>query len=205
MNPLNRNRHVPGTRSRVFGCALVLLSLPAATPADPPDWAPAHGWRKQHDPAYAGYSGHAWRSDYGVQSGRCDRTEIGAVLGGIAGGAIGAEAGGDGDRAVAIAVGTLIGAAIGAEIGHRMDKADRACTGHALELASGGKSVTWINAVSGITYKVTPLDARPSVDGCRRFKLVATGPFGLSEGRAAACPDEYGTWKLAPEAKLSSR
>ena len=25
--------------------------------ASPPDWAPAHGWRKKNDPAYAGYSG----------------------------------------------------------------------------------------------------------------------------------------------------
>lgn len=195
-----------GSVSRSVGGALMLLlSLPTAVPADPPDWAPAHGWRRQHDGTYAGYSGHAWTSDYGVQSGRCDRAGIGALLGGLAGGAIGAGVSGDGSRVVAIAVGTVIGAAIGADIGRRMDKADRACTGHALELAAAGKTVTWINGGSGITYQLTPLDVKPSADGCRRFRLVATGPFGLSEGRATACPDDEGTWQLAPEARLSQR
>jgi len=194
-----------GTSTRALGCALVLLSLPTAVPADPPDWAPAHGWRRQHDASYAGYSGHEWSRDYGVQSGRCDRTEIGAVLGGLAGAAVGAGVAGNDDRAVAIAVGTVIGAAIGADIGRRMDQADRACTGHALELAASGKSVTWINGRSGITYQLTPLDSRPSADGCRRFRLVATGPFGLSEGRATACPGDDGVWKLAPEATMSRR
>jgi surface antigen len=192
-------------RTRAYGCALVLFSLPAVAPADPPDWAPAHGWRRQNDAAYSGYSGHAWPRDYGVQSGRCDRSEVGAVLGGLAGAAVGAGVAGAEDRAVAIAVGTVIGAAIGADIGRRMDKADRACTGHALELAASGKSVTWINGASGITYQLTPLDARSSKDGCRRFRLVATGPFGLSEGRATACPDERGVWQLAPEATMSRR
>jgi surface antigen len=185
--------------------SVAVATLPLTALATPPDWAPAHGWRKQHDPDYAGYSGHAWTNDYGVQSGRCDREQIGALLGGLAGGIVGSEvAGGDG-RAVAIAVGTLIGAAIGADIGRRMDRTDRACTGHALELASTGKSVTWINRASGITYTLTPLDATATAGGCRRFKLLATGPFGLSEGRAQACPDATGTWTLAPEAKVSRR
>ena len=205
MSTRTRNRHSLSTPYRGFGCALALLALPAATPADPPDWAPAHGWRRQHDQGYAGYSGHAWPRDYGVQSGRCDRAEIGAVLGGLAGAAVAAGVSGDDGRAVAIAVGTVIGAAIGADIGGRMDKADRACTGHALELAASGKSVTWINGRSGITYQLTPLDTRPSADGCRRFRLVATGSFGLSEGRATACPDDAGVWQLAPEATLSLR
>lgn len=205
MSTRTRNRHSLSAPYRGFGCALALLALPAATPADPPDWAPAHGWRRQHDQGYAGYSGHAWPRDYGVQSGRCDRAEIGAVLGGLAGAAVAAGVSGDDGRAVAIAVGTVIGAAIGADIGGRMDKADRACTGHALELAASGKSVTWVNGRSGITYQLTPLDTRPSKDGCRRFRLVATGSFGLSEGRATACPGDAGVWHLAPEMTMSRR
>jgi hypothetical protein len=38
--------------------------------ADPPSWAPAHGWRKKHDPDYVGYTGKKWPDDYGVVSGR---------------------------------------------------------------------------------------------------------------------------------------
>ena len=184
---------------------LAAVALPCVAVATPPPWAPAHGWRAKNDPNYAGYSGRAWTDDYGIQSGRCDREAVGALFGGIAGGAIGAEAGKGGSRAVAIAIGTVIGAAIGAEIGQRMDRTDRACTGHALELAEPGRSVTWRNAMSGITYQLTPVDRAPASDGCRRFRLIATGSFGLSEGRATACPGDDGVWKLAPVATMTRR
>jgi surface antigen len=189
--------------SRVL--AISVLGLPCLALAAPPSWAPAHGWRKKNDPTYAGYSGKSWNYDYGVQSGRCDRDEIGAVLGGMAGGAIGAELAKDGQRAVATVVGTVIGAAIGAEIGRRMDRTDRSCAGHALELARQGQSVTWLNPATGVTYQLTPADQAPSSDGCRRFRLIATGSFGLSEGRTTACPGNDGVWDLPPEATMTRR
>jgi hypothetical protein len=49
------------------------LALPCAALAVPPAHAPAHGWRRKHDPTYAGYSGRNWERDYGVRSGSCDR------------------------------------------------------------------------------------------------------------------------------------
>jgi surface antigen len=192
---------------RVLGrtVLVLLLALPCIALATPPAWAPAHGWRKKHDPAYAGYSGRSWNDDYGVRSGRCDRAEIGAVLGGVAGGVIGAEAGKGDQRAVAIVVGTVIGAAIGAEIGRRMDQADRSCVGHALELAGPGQTVGWTNPDSGVSYKLTPADTAEGANGCRKFRLVATGSFGLSEGRTVACPAPDGTWSLSPELQLGRR
>jgi len=199
---------VTGSRERrtVFRAfAILMLALPCLALAAPPSWAPAHGWRKKNDPAYAGYSGRSWNDDYGVQSGHCNREDVGAVLGGITGGAVGAEIGRDGNRAVAIVVGTVIGAAIGAEIGRRMDRTDRSCAGHALELARDGQSVTWINAATGVTWQLTPVDQAVSADGCRKFRLIATGKFGLSEGRTTACPGDDGTWDLAPEVKMSRR
>ncbi len=190
----------------VLRCMLVsTIVLPSLALAEPPPWAPAHGLRAKQGAAYTGYSGQAWVNDYGVRSGRCDRQQVGALLGGIAGAAVGAEAGKDGNRAVAIAIGTVIGAAIGAEIGRGMDQSDRACTGHALELAGPGKSVTWLNPVSGVTYRLTPVDREVSADGCRKFRLIATGAFGLSEGRATACPGQNGTWSLAPGAVVTRR
>ena len=126
--------------------ALVLLiALPCIALAAPPAWAPAHGWRKKHDPAYAGYSGRQWERDYGVSLGRCDRAAVGAVLGGAAGGVIGSQVGEGGQRGVATVIGAVIGATVGAEIGRRMDQADRSCVGHALELATPGQTVTWTN------------------------------------------------------------
>jgi len=192
---------------RVLARALLvlLIALPCIALATPPAWAPAHGWRKKNDATYAGYSGRSWERDYGVRSGRCDRAEVGAVLGGMAGGVIGAETGKGDERAVAIVLGTVIGAAIGAEIGRRMDKTDRSCVGHALELAAPGQAVAWINPNTGVSYKLTPSDKAEGADGCRRFRLTATGGFGLSEGRTVACPAADGTWSLAPEAQLGRR
>jgi surface antigen len=196
----------PRTR-RVFARILLvlLIALPCIALATPPSWAPAHGWRKKNDPTYAGYSGRSWNDDYGVRAGRCDRAEVGAVLGGVAGGVIGAETGKGDQRAVAIVVGTVIGAAIGAEIGRRMDEADRSCVGHALELAGPGQTVGWTNPATGVSYKLTPADKTEGTNGCRKFRLVATGGFGLSEGRTVACPAPDGTWSLSPEVQLGRR
>jgi surface antigen len=195
---------LPRARRALVRCGVGLaLALPCIALATPPPWAPAHGWRKKNDPGYAGYSGRAWNDDYGIRSGQCDRAEIGAVLGGVAGGVIGSEVGKDSDnRAVAIVVGTVIGAAIGAEVGRRMDRTDRSCVGHALELATPGQTVTWMNRNTGVTYKLTPSDRGETSEGCRKFRLVATGDFGLSEGRTVACAMPDGTWKLAPDARL---
>jgi surface antigen len=196
----------PRTRRVLARALLVLLiALPCIALATPPAWAPAHGWREKNDPTYAGYSGRSWERDYGVRSGRCDRAEVGAVIGGMAGGVIGAETGKGDERAVAIVLGTVIGAVIGAEIGRRMDKTDRSCVGHALELAAPGQAVAWTNPNTGVSYKLTPSNKAESADGCRKFRLTATGSFGLSEGRTVACPAADGTWSLSPEAKLGRR
>ena len=196
----------PRTRRVLARLLLVLLiALPCIALATPPSWAPAHGWRKKNDPAYAGYSGRQWDRDYGVSLGRCDRAEVGAVLGGVAGGAIGAAAADDGQRAVAIVVGTVVGAAIGAEIGRHMDQTDRSCMGHSLELAAPGQTVTWTNRSSGVSYQLTPTDVVESTAGCRKFRLIATGAFGLTEGRTVACPSANGLWSLSPEARLGRR
>jgi surface antigen len=182
------------------GIAL-LMALPCAALATPPAWAPAHGWRKKNDPAYAGYSGRDWDYDYGVRSGSCDRGQIGQVLGGVVGGVAGGTiageiAKGSTERNVAIVVGTVVGAAIGSEIGRRMDKTDRSCVGHALELADYGQSVKWTNPNTRVTYQLTPLGADHGEDGCRQFRLIAHGSFGLSEGRTIACTDGRGVWQL---------
>ena len=72
--------------------ALVSLLVAAPAPADPPPWAPAHGWRKKNDPNYIGYTGKKWDKDYGVVEGHCNTEAIGAVLGGVVGGAVGSRA-----------------------------------------------------------------------------------------------------------------
>ncbi len=197
----------PRARRVLTRLALVLLiALPCIALAAPPSWAPAHGWRKKNDPAYAGYSGRQWERDYGVSLGRCDRAAVGAVLGGVAGGVIGSQVGDGGQRGVATVLGAVIGATVGAEIGRRMDQADRSCVGHALELARPGQAIAWTNHNTGLAYQLTPADDSRDLDeGCRRFRLIATGAFGLSEGRTVACAGPDGAWTLSPETRLGRR
>jgi len=196
--------HARRILARLLLVMLIVVPCIAAL-ATPPPWAPAHGWRRQHDPGYEGYSGRQWERDFGVRSGICDRAQIGAVLGGVAGGVIGAEVAKDEQRTVAVVVGTVIGAAIGAEIGRRVDRADRSCIGHALELAEPGHTVTWTNHNTGVTYQLKPAGGEAGDAGCRKFQLTATGSFGLAEGRTVACPAVDGTWQLAPEIRLGQR
>ncbi len=151
--------------------ALSLLPIPA--PADPPPWAPAHGWRKKNDPNYVGYTGKKWSKDYGVMEGRCNTAAVGAVVGGVVGGAVGSQIGSGTERTIAILAGTAIGAVIGAKIGQEIDATDRGCMGHALELTGERKTVVWTN--HGVTYQMTP--TRNYTDRnmpCREFTTVTT-------------------------------
>lgn len=171
-------------------------ALPVNTWGEPPPWAPAKGWRKKNDPYYTGYTGKKWDKDYGIIDGRCNREAIGAVLGGIAGGAVGSQVGRGENRQVAIVVGTIAGAVIGAQIGRDMDEADRACLGHALELAGDKKRVTWQGADKR-TYLLTPVRSfeRNGVN-CREFDLAVTRDGKRDTSRAKACPGGNGTWRI---------
>ena len=162
--------------------------------ADPPPWAPAHGWRKKNDPNYVGYTGRKWEKDYGVIDGQCDATAVGAVVGGVIGGAVGSRASRE-NRPVAILVGTVIGAAIGAKIGRQIDETDRACMGHALELAGENKSVRWKNDTTGVTYQLTPTrNVGDRKSPCREFTTQMTYGTRRESVNGTACRRGTGDW-----------
>lgn len=173
------------------------LLVPAVSYADPPSHAPAHGWRKKHDPEYRGYSGQKWPKDYGVITGQCNRTAIGAVLGGAVGGAVGTQIGKGDGRTVAILVGTVLGAVIGAKVGRDMDAADRGCFGHALELAQDKQSVEWLNEATGVHYRLTPTRGFKE-DGrmCREFIARTSYEDKTSQKTGKACRTEEGEWRM---------
>ena len=179
---------------------LALITL-ASTPvyADPPPWAPAHGWRKQYDPNYAGYTGYAgrqWEDDYGISTGHCNREAVGAVLGGVVGGAVGTAIGNGDGRVVAIIIGTVLGYFIGHKIGQDLDDADRGCLGHALELGTQRHPVRWFNPDNGLNYTVTPLDGF-SAGGkkCRYYTLNIRGEDVNDSKQESACLVSDGKWK----------
>ena len=173
------------------------LAAPVATLADPPAHAPAHGWRKKHDPYYVGYTGRQWSEDYGVRSGRCDRDRAGAAIGAVVGGAIGAAVSDDDDRLVAILAGVAIGAVIGHEIGDNMDDKDRACFGHSLELLEDGRKAEWAGSTADMVYALTPY-GRFERDGrvCRHFTLVRILNGRRVEKQGRACRYGEGDWRM---------
>lgn len=185
-------------------CKLIILTITAAliapiapsAYADPPPWAPAHGWRKKNDPYYVGYTGRKWNKDYEVASGSCNREAIGTVLGGVVGGAVGSTIGKGDGKTVAIIAGVILGAVIGNKIGKDMDNADRGCLGHTLELGADLKPVYWDNPENGLSYTVTPQRGFTK-NGlkCREYDFEIRGD-GIDENRTEkACRTSPGNWK----------
>ncbi len=172
---------------------LALAAWMAAGPAlaDPPAHAPAHGHYKKHHQAkhYRGKSGAVFVRDYGISAGRCNRDEIGAVIGGVTGAVIGGQVADRDDRVVGMVVGGVLGAVVGHAIGDSLDERDRACMGHALELGRPGVPVEWRH--DGHHYHFTPRgDAR---DGCRQATLVVDGRRPRD---VLACPAGRGEWRF---------
>lgn len=180
---------------------LIAFSFSAATLADPPPWAPAHGKKKHNgkeERYYVGYSGVEYYRDLDIPNGRCDREKVGAVLGGVVGGAIGNEVGDRDERVVATIIGAAAGALIGAQIGREMDERDRACFGHSLELGSTGHRVVWV--ASGVRYELVPGHGshKKGKKGkvCRNFTLVAIGSHNRIDRHGKACQSRPGVWVL---------
>jgi surface antigen len=190
---MKRYRTLLATMTLLVSAAVV---APAAF-ADPPPHAPAHGWRKKHDPYYVGYTGRHWSDDYGIRDGRCDRDHVATVLGAVAGGAVGAAVSNDDNRLVAIMLGAAIGAVVGREIDRDMDRSDRACFGHSLELLEDDRRVRWDGARSGMLYTLTP-GSRFERNGkvCRHFTLVRDFDGRQIRKNGSACRTGDGDWQM---------
>jgi surface antigen len=185
----------------VAATAVVLASLALPSPpgayADPPAWAPAHGWRKKHDPNYVGYTGKQWPDDYGVVSGHCDYETAGAVVGAAVGGAIGSSVGKGEGKTVAVLVGTVVGAVVGQRIARSIEEQDRACIAHSLELAKDRNRVAWSNPQTGVGYLLTP-ETGFTRDGvqCRTFELRRSLNGQNETTQSTACQTREGAWDL---------
>jgi len=174
--------------------ALAALSLTGESLADPPPWAPAHGYRAKHDPFYVGYTGRQWARDYGILGGRCNSDEILAVAGAVTGGVVGGKVASPENRAVGVLVGAVIGGVVGAHIGDRIDERDRACIGHSLELARTRQTVRWTNATTGLSYQLKPVS--DLADGCRQFELVRRDGRSSKPAKLHACSRGDGSWSF---------
>ncbi len=203
MRPINLRRRL------VAGLALlaaVAVALPAPVQADPPPWAPAWGYRAKHgkkdkkkkqgSETVVVEQPAPFQIPYGIDLGRCNRTEIGAALGAATGAVVGSQVVDDDDKALGIIGGLIVGGVVGGLIGKAMDNADEACMGHALEYAADGAPVHWRDP-NGYDYNVVP-QATYQAGGryCRNYTttVVINGAPESLAGTACRRPD--GNWDI---------
>ena len=134
--------------------AAAMLAIPAAPAlADPPPWAPAHGYRDKHDnyrgdyyrtsdrrdyrtsrrvyddrgyyvePRRVSRGDQVWRGNDGRYYCKRDNGTTGLIIGAAGGALLGRAIDNRGDRTV----GTILGAAIGGLLGREIDKGDAYC------------------------------------------------------------------------------
>jgi surface antigen len=190
------------------------LGMTLDTHADPPPWAPAHGYRakdggkskhknkRKHERRHSGdaYDHEVYRAHgdaIGIPEGACHREVVGGLVGGAVGGVLGSRIGkGDGQLA-ATAAGSVIGYIVGSAIGRSMDELDQACVGQALERAYDQRTVAWTD--SDTRYELTPTRTfERSGRYCRDYEVRA-----LVEGRpqqvtGTACRNPDGSWSRVP-------
>jgi surface antigen len=189
---------------------LLSATLPSAAVADPPPWAPAHGWRAKHKHKKHGHGPiyivqpypyyvrpQPYAVPFGIELGRCNRDLVGAAIGGVAGGAIGAGVTDRDDRVVGIVAGTVIGAVVGGLIGDSMDRADYTCMGQSFEYARPGQPVSWTDP-NGDSYRVVPGDNYESNGRyCREYTTSAVIDGRVETVAGTACRRPDGSWDLS--------
>ena len=179
--------------------------------ADPPPWAPAHGWRakqkhkqKQKHMRNHRYENRAYYDDgryvapFDLNRGVCNRQVLGGLLGGMAGAAIGSRIGKGDERTAAIIGGTIIGMIVGGSIGRSMDEVDQNCVGQTLEHAPDGETIYWNNQRVGTQYQVTPVKTYQTNGGryCREYQTTSAIGGGTQQTYGTACRQPDGSWKL---------
>jgi surface antigen len=181
--------------------AVALLSPPAA--ADPPPWAPAHGYRAKKK----GKHKRAYRERRalppGLQGGRCrasmfDSATVGTLIGAAAGGYAGSHVGKGDGKLAATAIGTLLGALVGHQMGASLARPDEMCFNQAFEHAPDRETITWRTDRNSPQYQVTPTKTTRSSSGqyCREYTAKAAVGGKTSNTYGTACRQPDGSWKL---------
>ncbi|MBB3064759.1 glycine zipper domain-containing protein [Limibacillus halophilus] len=182
------------TRRVCAAVAVLVIGFTTVPPtlADPPPWAPAHGWRAKHDKHHHDVA-YIDRVDGNIF--RCNSDAVGAAIGAVAGGAIGSTVKGSG-RTAAIIGGAVLGAIIGGHLGREVDKVDRACTAQGLTRLKDGEMIRWENTQTRRSYALRPISTYSADDGrvCRRYVIQAGGDDERYE--RLACRGDDDVWHV---------
>ena len=184
------------------GIALAAPDLGAPAYADPPPWAPAHGYRGKHKHKHDRDDDDvAYVVPYGIDRGHCDRglvssEVVGGVIGGAVGGVAGAQFGKGKGKTAATIGGAIAGVLVGAAVGRSMDDVDQNCVGRILEHAPDRRQIRWENE-RGEDYAVVPLRTFQT-DGmyCREYQTAATIGGKVQHAYGTACRQPDGAWKI---------
>lgn len=198
-------RRAKATVGAMVAALSVAISLPAS--ADPPPWAPAHGWRaKQGQPVarvpaiptiLLPTADRAYVTcDRSLLSGNAEL--IGQILGGATGAVAGAQFGQGSGNLAATAGGTMIGVLLGGQVAAAIAPADAACAQYALQSARNGQTVAW-NAPDGARdIQIMPqrIFSAAGADYCREYtsRAVVGGRTTTMHGTACRQPD--GQWQI---------
>jgi surface antigen len=194
-------RKVPCAGAIGAGLLAIAIALPMNASADPPPWAPAHGYRDKHrhhdddDDYDRPPPPAAVAMPYGLAQGTCHRDLIGAALGGAAGGLLGNQFGKSSGKTVATIGGVIVGAFVGGSIGRSMDQVDQACAAQALEYVPDRRTVTWQGAQQ---YSVTPMRSYQASNGryCREYQSSALIGDRVQQVYGTACRGPDGAWQI---------
>ena len=189
--------------------ALVGAALIVPAVADPPPWAPAHGWRAKHGHDEDREGDHeqdreevhvvaqpAYAAPYGIAQSTCYRSAVGALIGAGAGAYAGNQIGKGSGKIAATIGGGILGAIVGGAIGNWMDQADQGCVGQVLEHGQIGQAVRWSNPDNGAQYTVTPVKSYQTAGGgyCREDTAEATVGGSPEQSVGAACRQPDCCW-----------
>ena len=195
--PIIRLRPAAVRNALALGLLTALLAVwtvPVA--ADPPPWAPAHGWRAKQMYKQNRYADYAAPS--GLDLGRCNRVVLGGMLGGATGAVLGSTVDKNDGRSAAIVGGAIIGVLVGGAIGQYMDSVDQNCVGQILEHTPDGRSIAWRNSDNDFAYQVTPKAAFQTGDGrtCRNYVTEVWIDDQQQQVFGTACRQPDGSWKV---------
>ena len=177
------------------GSVLLVSAGWAPAFADPPSWAPAHGYRAKFGDIGAG------TCQRGLSSPEIIGLLAGAALGGYAGSKL-VKGEGKNNRTrklAATGAGVFLGALVGSAIGRSMGTADQLCVAKSLESARDNQAVAWRNPDADANYTVTPLksyDDRTSGRYCREYITEATIAGEVQQTYGTACRQPDGSWEL---------